>query len=255
MTQRNNILQELNEMNSTLVNISAENIYAVPAGYFEGLAVTMLNRIKAMNAANVVEELNYLSPRLNSFSKQNIYTVPAGYFENLSENVMLSIREGNDYQTAKEEIENLSPLLSGLKKEMPYSVSQGYFDSIIEKPVQETKVISITHRKWFRYAAAAVVIGIIILGGLKFFNSPNSIDPIKNPDRWVKRSVRKIDSKDIDAFVASVDQNNIAPVAIDPSNTDEVKELIKDVSDKEIEDFLNETAAATTESGEDAVMN
>src|SRR5688572_13967827 len=172
MTQRNNILQELRELNSTLVNMTAANVYSVPAGYFDGLAQTMLDRIKAMDAANAADELNYLSPLLSNVSKQNPYTIPGGYFDGLAESAMQSIREGHDYQTAKEEIESLSPFLGGLKKEMPYSVPEGYFESITAGPVKaETKVVSIAHRKWFRYAAAAMVIGIVALTGLLIFGN------------------------------------------------------------------------------------
>ncbi len=250
MTQRNNILQELNEMNSALANISTGNIYTVPAGYFDGLAATMLNRIKAMNAANAVEELNYLSPSLNTISKQNIYSVPAGYFENLAENLMRSIREGNDQlhkesvgQTAKEEIESLSPLLSGLKKEMPYNVPQGYFETISEKPVREgTKVVSITHRKWFRYAAAAVVTGVIALSGFLLFG--NKKDAAERILAKVEKDVNKMDDVEKDNLVDFLDagMNGKETVKVNTgSRSQEIKDLLQDVSEEELKDFQQQT--------------
>lgn len=257
MTQRNNILQELSEMNSKLVNISAENIYTVPAGYFDGLAATMLNRIKAMNASNAVEELNYLSPSISNIPKQNIYTVPAGYFENLAENAMQSIREGNDHltkesfgQTAKEEIEILSPMLSGLKKEMPYSVPQGYFENIA--PVkQETKVVSITHRKWFRYAAAAMVIGIIAITSLLIFN--NRKDPAEKVLAKAVKEVKKMSDKDIDDFIQYTDAGLNGEEKVSVNNTAEIKELLKDIPDSELKEFIEETA--DTDDGEITLMD
>ena len=102
----------------------------VPDGYFEGLSELMLNRIKAMNAANAKDELNYLSPVLNNISKEMPYSVPVGYFNNLEEKLMHGVRESEDYLSAKEELESISPLLSGLKKEMPYSVPQQYFENL-----------------------------------------------------------------------------------------------------------------------------
>jgi uncharacterized membrane protein YgdD (TMEM256/DUF423 family) len=34
------------------------------------------------------------------------------------------------------------------------------------------KVVSITQRKWLRYAAAAMVIGILTFSGIKYFKPP-----------------------------------------------------------------------------------
>jgi hypothetical protein len=252
MTQRNNILQELNELNSTLVNISPANIYSVPAGYFDGLAATMLARIKAMDAANAVEELNYLSPSLSTISKQNIYSVPAGYFESLAENTIRSIRAGNGHQTAQEEIEGLSTLLSGLKKQMPYSVPQGYFESISEKPVRtETKVISFTRHKLFRYAAAAVVIGIVAMSGLLIFG--NKKDPAEKVMVKVGKEVKKMSDDDLKDFLQFTDAGLNGEEKVSNSNTDEIKELLKDIPESELKDFIEETSG--TEDSESIMMN
>jgi hypothetical protein len=55
MTQRDNILQELNELQSTLVNAGVENVYQAPRGYFDGLADQVLNRIRALNTEDASE--------------------------------------------------------------------------------------------------------------------------------------------------------------------------------------------------------
>ena len=83
MTQRDNILQELNgtEQRAVLVK-NPVNVYTVPSGYFEGLLAEVMKRIK-IEADNAADELSHLSPFLNTISKQNPYTVPAGYFEEL----------------------------------------------------------------------------------------------------------------------------------------------------------------------------
>ena len=258
MTQKENILQELNELKSTLANVTPQNVYTVPVGYFEGLIAKVLLRIKAMESRNTVEELGYLSPSLSNISKQMPYSVPAGYFEGLADNVMQLVRESNDYQTAKEEIETLSPLLSGLKKTMsartghsdgPYSVPNGYFESLgKERNKKETKIISITHRGWFKYAAAAMVTGVIVLAGFIYINSRNSVDPVEQPYAWVKKNIKKVDKADIDAFVKLADA-----VATSPVKPEEIKELMKDVSDREIQDFLDETTV--TESSDETMMN
>ena len=57
MIQKGDILQELVELKSSLANVTPQNTYSVPAGYFDGLAGQALNRIKAIEAVTAVEEL------------------------------------------------------------------------------------------------------------------------------------------------------------------------------------------------------
>jgi hypothetical protein len=257
MTNRNTILNELAELGSGLKDHNPQNIYTVPAGYFEGLADQILNRIKALDATNAKDELKYLSPLLNSVSKEMPYSVPAGFFQNLSEDVLKKITEHEDYQTSEEEIETLSPLLSSLKNKNPYSAPAGYFEKLetgIEKT--ETKVISITKRRWYRLAVAAVIIGIVAISGLAIFRS-KQVDPNKNPQAWIEKNVDKKVSKDkIDEFVklAEDESNNVAFEKDDVKHA-EIKELMKDVPEKEIVDFLNDAIALESNGDTDGSMN
>ena len=257
MTNRNTILNELADLGSVLANHDPQNIYAVPAGYFESLADQILNRIKALEANDPKEELSYLSSILSDASKEVSYSVPAGFFQNLSEDILKKIREHEDHQTSEEEIETLSPLLSSLKNKNPYSAPAGYFEKLetgIEKT--ETKVISITKRKWYRFAVAAVVIGIVAISGLAIFRS-KQVDPNKNPQAWIEKNVDKKVSKDkIDEFVklAEDESNNVA-FEKDDVKLAEIRELMKDVPEKEIEDFLNDAIALESNSDTDGSMN
>jgi len=257
MTNRNIILNELADLGSVLANHDPQNIYAVPAGYFEGLADQILNRIKALEANNAKEELSYLSPFLSNVSKELPYSVPAGFFQDLSEDVLKKINEHEDHQTSEEEIEALSPLLSSLKNKNPYSTPAGYFEKFetgIEK--KETKVISITKRKWYRLAVAAVVIGIVAISGLAIFRS-KQVDPNKNPQAWIEKNVDKKVSKDkIDEFVKLAEDESINVTnEKDDVKLAEIKELMKDVPEKEIEDFLNDAIALESNSDTDGLMN
>ena len=254
MTNRNTILNELNDIGSALGNYSPQNIYTVPNGYFEGLPTQVLNRIKALEATNAKEELEYLSPLLSTVSKEMPYSVPAGFFQNLSDDVMKRISDNSNHQTSKEEIESLSPLLSSLKNKNPYSVPAGYFNSLETKP-QETKVISITRHRWYRLAVAAAVIGIIAIGGLLFIK-PGQIDPNKNPQAWINKNVNKKVSQDkLDELVKLAEDETVNTVPEnDATKQAEIKELMKDVSEKEIEDFLND-AIALESNDKDALMN
>lgn len=250
MTQRDNILQELLELKSSLAASAPENIYEVPGGYFEELAIGLLSRIKAIEAKDAVEEISHLSPLLNSISRQVPYSIPAGYFEELEETILSAAHFGKDYQSPKEELESISPLLSGLNKQMPYSVPGGYFENVSTNlpsqlnTVTETKVISIIHRRWFHYAAAAVVIGFITLGGLLFEHRPG-IDPDKNPDEWIAKNVKKVSADKLDDFIRLADEESTSKgITTDKDEKpNEIKDLLKDVPENQIQEFINETAA------------
>lgn len=270
MTNRNTILNELNDISSTLGNLNPQNLYTVPNGYFEGLPTQVMNRIKAFEAANAKEELEYLSPLLSKVSKEMPYAVPVGFFQNFDDNVMQRIGENVNHlpkespkesfvtfgQTSDEEIEALSPLLSSLKNKNPYSVPAGYFDSLetkVEK--KEAKVISITKRRWYRMAIAAAVIGIVALTGLLLFNRDSTI---KEPEKWVKNNViNKVSNEKINEFVTLVtpDDSQKPAEENEAATQAEVKELMKDVSQKEIDEFLNDAIALESNDDTDALMN
>jgi len=95
-------LNELADLGSDLKDHDPQNIYAVPAGYFEGLPDQILNRVKALEATNAKEELTYLSPLLSKVSKEMPYAVPARFFQDLSEVLLKKISEHEDYQTSED---------------------------------------------------------------------------------------------------------------------------------------------------------
>ena len=257
MTNRNTILNELADLGSGLKDHNPQNIYSVPAGYFEGLADQILNRVKALESTDAKDELKYLSPLVSNISKQTPYSVPPGFFQSLSEDVLKRISEQENHQTSKEEIESLSPLLSSLKNKNTYSVPAGYFDTLeqgIEK--KETKIVSITRAKWYRLAAAAVVIGIVITGGLLFIKQGQVT--VDNPHAWIEKNVKKVDKAKIDELVSLTSNGDLTDKSASESEAiqkAEIKELMKDVPEKEIEDFLNDAIALESSVDTDGSMN
>src|SRR5690606_31911008 len=99
------------------------------------------------------EELSTLSPLLQGLSKKMDYSLPEGYFEQLTPDTEMV----SDSQSASEEIAQLSPLLNSIDRRNLYSVPAGYFENLAVIPETSAKVVSITRKNWFRYAAAAVV--------------------------------------------------------------------------------------------------
>jgi len=245
MTQRDIILQELKELESTLANLPFQNIYTVPTGYFEGLASKILNRIKDFEATNASEELSFLSSTLTNVSKEMPFVVPSGYFEGLNKKVMLVISQDNN-QTAKEELETLSPLLSGLKKEMPFSIPAGYFDTLQTK--QETKVVSITDRKWFRYAVAAMIVGVVATTALLINNSQKSF---KHFEAKVDKEIKKASDKELIEF-AELTEASKEMAFVD--NKEDVQELLKDIPVSELQEFLEEITDPDTDNSNTPVF-
>lgn len=239
MAQKDNILQELKELQSSLANEVIKNVYQVPAGYFDGLADQVLNRVRAMEAEDAKEELYHLSPLLAGISKKMPYSVPDGFFNDTDENLGgLMI---NDELSAAKELEQLSPLLSNLKKDMPYTVPQGYFENLSPAIRKETKVISIARQKWFRYAAAAIVTGLVVMTGFLIFHKPNPADPGEKSLAWVKKNLKKVSTDDIDKFVQLADVEAPAVANNDVKESNVIKEMMKDVPVKDIQKFLDET--------------
>ena len=245
MTTRNNILTELSDLDSTLAHYNLQNIYTVPDGYFEDLAKQVHARIKALETYDAVEELQLLSPLLTQINRETPYTVPVGYFDGLEETLMQGIREHADYQTSDEELASLSPMLSSVSKKSPYTVPAGYFESLGKNGEENKKVIviSITRQKWFRFAAAAVLVTFIAISGWIMLFS-KKVDPVKNPEAWVAKNTKKISSEEINSFINLADEELIEKSSADKkSANEEIRELMKDVPDNEIQTFLNETAA------------
>ncbi|MBS1609482.1 MAG: hypothetical protein JSS70_12135 [Bacteroidetes bacterium] len=256
--ERKETIQELKDLNSILYNAPAGNIYTAPAGYFEGFAGLVLNRIKALDAFDSKQELSHLSPFIASLKKENVYSVPQGYFTDLAESLMTGIRVHEDYLTANEELLSLSPLLSSINKQNLYSIPDSYFENFGKdvnlktesKPLAKT--ISLVSRKWFRFAAAAVVIGFVALTGISLFFNKSAVS-VSNPHEWVKANMKKVSTDDINTFIQPVDDQSVTNATASAKTTD-INELMKDVSDKDIQNFLNETTVAE-DNNEDLLLN
>lgn len=248
MTQSTNILNELKELNSSLAGTATQNAYTVPAGYFEGLIGEAMNRIRAIEAANVKEELIYLSPILNDVSRQMPYSVPDDYFSSLAEQAV-----ANTKHTVTEELEAISPFLGSLKKNNPYAVPDGYFDAVnipVNEVKQEVKVVSITSRRWFRYAAAAVVVGFLALGSISLFKKQQPVTEA-NSHAWIEKKIKNVSTDNIDEFLQLAEKEKNYDLAVTSSEKpQEVNDLLKDISDKDLQDFIHDTEPLTDEGTE-----
>lgn len=246
MTNQNNIQDELKGMNSNLPVNGSGAPFSVPESYFDGLAATILAKAKAQDDTPV-QELAALSPFLASLPRTMPYNLPEGYFEeNLSGLAFLS-----------EEKE--SPLLNSVGKAMPYAVPQGYFENLPQQVLAKLtrpagKVVPLFSRNWMRAAVAAVVGGIIFIGGYRYFNNTGDAQataqqPVDTGKTQVAQNnqpalqdLKNVSPKELNEFMeafpldpASAKRESSASVG-----KGEVEKLLKGVSEKEIKNFLEQ---------------
>jgi len=231
------IIQELSDLGSNLGKMVRDNVYLVPEGYFEGFAGHVLSLVK------INESLIWLS----SLPKETPYQLPTGYFDGLEERIMDSIRNHPDYQTSQEELESISPLLNSLSKRPVYAVPGGYFENFNvegEQKKTRSKLVSITSHKWFRYAAAAAVIGAVSFIGISVYNNYHK-DAAGRSLAIFENEVKKIDDvKKTDSLIefmdAGLNQKELASNQ-KPSKIDDVQKLLQDVPIDELKDFNDQS--------------
>lgn len=229
MNSRTHIVEELENLNSSFLIAGQGSVYHIPNGYFENFAASVLAKIKAQNAS-AQEELAALSPLLSGLSKKLPYSVPPNYFQSLT--------------PAISEEEEESSLLLSLSKKMPNHVPSGYFENLaaqLQKKVAPPKVVSIHRTRWMRIAAAAVITGVVALTGVVYFGGGGS----KNTSNvqsaaWMKNKLKNVSDKALEEFIQTTEplnQHDLANTNIHPS---EVRSMLKDVSDKEMDAFLEQ---------------
>lgn len=228
------IQNELQELNSTLPAQKLPDVYAVPEGYFENFAQTVLQKIKG--TAFVSEELEGLSPLLAGLSRKMPFSVPEGYFNQISESIPAIAAD-----------ESLPPILIKAGKSMPYKVPAGYFNELssvilkkISTPKEKAKVISIGSRNWMRYAAAAMIAGVITISSIMYFGKTKTIDPSVQSGEWVAKQLKNVSNQELEEFINTADINATAIAQNEKNGNTEIQKLLKDVPDAELEKFLNE---------------
>jgi len=233
MNNRTTIKDELNELNSLLPLEKGPELYSVPVGYFEGFAQSVIQRLK-IDSLSSSDELEEIAPFLASLPKKMPFAVPQGYFNENTEGLSEWVKE-----------ESLPEFLQS--RQMPFSVPDGYFEnlaSIILKKVspREAKVIPISSsRKWMQYAVAAMVAGVIAVSSVLYFGNNNKpIDPASESYEWVATNLKNVPNKELDEFINTTYISSSALANTHASDKTEVRKLLKDISDSEINKFLEE---------------
>ena len=159
MQTNKEILNELREISPILAEIPKVNIQTVPAGYFDNLEVRIC--INSLLHQNETRE----------YFKEEKPGVPPGYFENLSDSILSKIKEKESTES-----EEVFPLLDSLKNKNVFKVPEGYFDNLSECVIERArgkgnaKVVSFGANKWWKYAAAAIIAGLMLISVFYIYN-------------------------------------------------------------------------------------
>lgn len=196
------ISEELNNLSSLLAGIEKKNIFSVPDGYFNVLSIGILKKINNNAAEFKIDKL----------------TVPEGYFENLSTSILSKIKLLHD--DPAQELRALSPMLYSIQNENVFEVPVGYFrnlqDDILGKVITkpQTKVVEIKKRNTvWKYAAAAVLTGVIGLSSLMIFNTSPQSAVSKTNELSVSSSIQTAsqfkNEQQINAAIATLSDDEI----------------------------------------------
>lgn len=220
-----------------------------PDGYFENFAARMLKLVKAETVDSVDEELANLSPFLSTLKREMPFSVPLNYFEELPDQVLQSAKA---IDFVNDEMENLSPLMKSLKNKNVYTTPLDYFENFshgvlskIQKEPKQAKVISIGSRKtWLRVTAAAIVVGIISTVSYYTLNKnshPSVSDPIAALSKVSDDEMNSYLQNQYSPIYDTVITNTNSPLAnIDLSNSEEADDLLGNIPDDELKQYINE---------------
>jgi hypothetical protein len=175
MLERENILNELHTISPLVASVPRVNVYRVNENYFDGIRAELQARIIASN---------FITPQ------QNV-DVPAGYFENLPTNILAKIKaqENNIVLT---EMQGLSPSIASIGNKNVYTVPQGYFEQLAIPINTSAKVVKMGTGSIFKYAAAAVVVGLLGFGAMKFIDSTKQHNKIDGQTAAIMKDANKI---------------------------------------------------------------
>jgi hypothetical protein len=262
-----------------LDRIGKQSPYGIPAHYFENFARQVLDRIhrEQGNTGELTasQELEQLSPLLSSLRKSSPFQAPASYFEDLSGTVVSGVRA---IEFVNDELENLSPLMAGLKNKATYQAPAAYFDQfaagilakvqqnenqplgVIEQvrpatiatipssATSRTRIISLSARWAWKYSAAAIVTGLVLMAG--WFSLSRPAGKTGNPAD-ISRNIARVSDQDIQNYLdnqniplADATNNSTASLDMNDSNLSDFKSMLGDVPDDELKSYVDEHGAS-----------
>jgi hypothetical protein len=220
---------------------SRSSTFQVPEGYFDGLAAQVLSRIKAGKVAE--DELPSI---FRQISRITPYQIPEGYFDELSP--VLTVAQDRSAYRAPE----------GYFAELPARILDKVVPNVVHNvigPVTAAKVIpmeraatggKVLKGHWWKYSSVAAIAACFLL----IFSWPQVDNKVmegaRTPD--ITRALQNVSDKEMQAYLD--DQHAILAEPVTNStatlnmNEGEVKSLLGDVSDNDLQQYLEEHGKA-----------
>ena len=250
MSNKAEIVNELMEISPLLAGMERINPYSVPAGYFEGLDEHLLTLAKVEDHSSA----------LRGIAMKNPMQVPSGYFDSLAGSILDKIK-AEENPSVEQELRSLSPMLYAMDKVNVFSVPAGYFESLSDDLLnkvspKEAKIVSFTRSKtisWMRFAAAAMVVGLVGMFSFFLLNNNNKLDKaVKQGIEYAKNNTfEEVLNKTSDEAIASYldktadEADAIQMVAsVDQSQLPSEEELMSD--EKLLDELLKESENKTS---------
>lgn len=230
------IINELQFISPFLAEMEKVNVFALPDGYFSDLEQRILTTIF-----------------IHQDEKINTQKVPEGYFDSLTDKIFAKLKAEKE-ENALEEIRSISPALFYLKEEKTFHIPENYFDHLSESIFnkihpRETNVLSLTSdKKWWKYAAAAVVTGAIVILSLPMFNQNSVLKDTKGVivttaknQSYVQQSAQYKTPEKLNQGIASLSDDEIVNYLEATGNILDEEVIIKNFNEKDLpnaDDYL-----------------
>jgi hypothetical protein len=182
------------------IDLDKTPLFQVPEQYFDNLSSHILQKVQAMDQIVAGKE-----PLFKAVPAINPYQLPENYFDNLHQDILR--KRDTDLISSDEEIETMSPLLASLKDKVSYKAPGAYFNETdfserIQVKTIESKIIehpAAKSIKWARWAAAASIVLIFSVGGLRFLGANVNI----TEDQKLEQSLAKIPDAQIQEWLSN----------------------------------------------------
>lgn len=220
-------------------------LYKVPEGYFNGLPQQILEKVQEV-----------------AFSNMNAYSVPAGYFNSFADNILQKVKTVVPTNEIEEELAGVAPLLNIISKRNVYSIAENYFEQLpsrlsqqqfAEKSTIKVVPLTVNRKTWRNFAAAAVIAGAVLSGGLYLRNNKN--DRSQNPsakqyassvsqnNTVLQDNLSDLSEDDIISYLAVPNtDNSISDSTVVGGNMSEnTEKAISSMTNEELENYLDKT--------------
>lgn len=227
--------QELKDVSPLLAGISNKMLNEIPEGYFNGLSELIISKIHQKNQVSIP-------------ATEFPFSTPGGYFEDLPHTILGKIRTGNFSNSEindNDELLEIAPLLTTISKRNVYAVDEDYFakkDWNIFKQEEKASAKIITFPRWTHYLVAASVFVIIAISAV-FYVGNNNLLPVSENSFAIE--LKKLPDSVISNYL---DSTTIYSIGVNTPvyQQIDVNSLLYNISDQQIENYLDNTKDIST---------